>query len=81
MNLTSSNSVSTDTILSGKVPKKSVGCATYYSIKALTNSTLCATAVSADGGDCQAASAALALVKVSWAFVMAVVLVALGFTS
>jgi len=80
MNLTSSATVSTLDILSAKVPKGSVGCATYYAIKALSNSSLCQTAVAADGGDCKVGSSA-ALLKASWALVMAVLLLALGFTS
>jgi len=81
-NLTSSDSVETSKILSGSVPRGSVGCATYFALKALSDSSLCtklSTALTAAPGDVCDGSASFVL-KVSWT-VIAVLFVALSFTS
>jgi len=83
-NLNSSSMVNTTSILSGSVPQGSVGCATYFAIKAGSNSALCtklsnAFAAAFNAGKVCDPSAAF-LLKVSWT-VIAVIFLALGFTS
>jgi len=81
MNLTSSSTANTTEILQGMTPKGSVGCATYWSLKALGNPGMCGDVTSnlmaKAGGSCTSGAT---LVQASWA-VIALVFLALGFTS
>jgi len=74
-NLTSSLTTSTSDILAGKVAKGSVGCGTYWGVKATTDNTVCAKAMAAT----ECGSGAL-ITKASWA-IIALILLALGFSS
>jgi len=81
-NLTSSMNVATKEILLAKVPRKSTGCAAYYAIKALTNTTICslfADTTMSWATDCEASGATF--VHASWMMILAAILLALGFTS
>jgi len=78
-NLVSSNGNTTTVIIDGKVPRGTVGCVTFYALKALGDSSACPSANAAlnmtvDGAMCLGSS--VALVKASWA-VIAVLLLAL----
>jgi len=76
--MTASSGDTTANILAGKVKRGSVGCATYYTLKAFTNATMCQWAMSGMGSDCTEGAAAL--LQASWSLI-AVLLLALGLSS
>jgi hypothetical protein len=77
-NMTASDTVTTANIIAGKVKMGSVGCATYYTLKATTDASMCPMAMDGMGSACSEGAAAL--LQASWSLI-AVLLLALGLSS
>jgi hypothetical protein len=75
-NMTASPAVSTSNIISGNVKKGSVGCATYYTLQALNDPSMCPKAMTGMGDACSGA----ALLQASWS-IIALLLLAMGMSA